>query len=239
MSAPRTPLLLLPGTLCTEATFAAQETALSDLAETSVHPLTGADTTEGYAEALLAAAPDRFALAGFSQGAIVALAVVRRAPERVTRLALLACNPGPPRPEQLATWLAWADEARRDGVGRIAELLAGNVHPSRRGDLELRRTIVAMAQATPVEAFAGQLTALATRPDARPGLSAIRCPTLLLVGADDPVTPPELHRDSAARIPGARLELLERCGHYAPLERPAEVSAALRRWLLAGSTSLP
>ncbi len=90
-----------------------------------------------------------------------------------------------------------------------------------------------MAERVGHKAFLRQQRATRERPDSRPGLAAIRCPTLLLCGRQDPLAPPALHEEMAKAIPGAELVILEDCGHLSPLEQPEAVTAALRRWLRA------
>lgn len=228
----RTFLLLLPGLLCDAALWAPQRAALADIAETAVADLTRHDSVAGMAEAALAGAPDRFALAGLSMGGYVALEIIRRAPERVTRLALLDTSA---RPD--------SDEASRRRRGLIAlsragrfkgvtpRLLPSLVHPDRLDDAPLTEVVMAMAERVGQAAFIRQQTAIMTRPDSRPGLPAIACPTLVLCGRDDTLTPPALSEEMAGAIPGATLELVESCGHLSTLERPEEVNRALHQWL--------
>jgi len=234
----RDPVVLLPGTLCTEVVFAAQADALRAAGhEVHVMPLGPEAHVDAHAAAVVAAAPERFALAGFSQGAITALAVLRRAPERVTRLALLALNPGAATDAQRDVWRAW----RQDGgtvTGRraVAAQLRENVAPERRDDEPLGATVVAMAEATDGAAFAGQLAALASRPDAWSTLEGVGVPCALGVGEADPVTPLELHERIHAALPvGATLTVFEGAGHYAPLERPSAVA----RWLVDWASGAP
>ena len=224
-------LVMVPGTLCTERTFEYQQRQLSYRVDVDVRRLAGAHTTEGYARDLLDDAPDRFALCGFSQGAIVALDVMRRAPERVVALALIACNPNPPRKDQLETWAAWKQEAKERGIDRIAALLTKNVAATSADDQELVGIIVDMARNTVIEDFIGQLDALSTRDNAWPVVERVRCPTVVIVGASDPVTPLLLHRELHTRLQVSELHAVPDCGHYAPLEQPEAVTRALRSWL--------
>lgn len=226
-----TELLLLPGTLCTEAAFAVQKRHLAEVANCHILPLRAGRTIAEMAAWVLAQAPARFALAGFSQGALVALALMRQAPERVSRLCLMACNPRGSTEGQLATWRRWQQQAQAEGLATLSASFADNVHPERRNDAQLRQLIVEMAQATGVETFIAQLEALISRIDSRPYLGEIRCPTLLMVGEADRLTPLYFHEEARALIPTATLAVVPECGHYLPLEQPVAVSALLRYWL--------
>lgn len=231
-----TPLVLLPGTLCTDAVFAAQAAAFRAAGhEVHVTPLGPERHVDAHADAVLAHAPERFALAGFSQGAITALAILRRAPERVTRAALLALNPGAATDAQRETWAGWRRDAHdRDARRAIAERLRRNVAPARQDDRDLAAAILTMAVDTPGTSFEGQLEALASRPDAWATLADVRLPLALAVGRDDPVTPLDLHERVRDRLPeGTPLTVIEGAGHYAPLERPDAVTDWLREALVA------
>jgi pimeloyl-ACP methyl ester carboxylesterase len=225
-------LVLLPGLLCDRRLFAAQLAALAPVVETTVPELTGHAAIAEMAEHVLAAAPPRFALAGLSMGGYVALEILRRAPERVTRLALLDTQAradsatAAARRHQL---MALAEQGSFRGV--TPRLLPLFIHPDRLQDTELVATVQAMAEGTGREAFLRQQTAILGRPDSRPGLAAIACPTLVLAGRDDAVTPPKLQLELATLIPDATLVLIPRCGHLAPLERPDAVTRQLRLWL--------
>lgn len=225
-------LVLLPGLLCDRRLFAAQLTALESVAEMTVPELAGHDSIPALAQHVLATAPPRFALAGLSMGGYVALEILRQAPERVTRLALLDTQAradsatASARRHQL---MALAEQGSFRGV--TPRLLPLFIHPDRLRDAELCATVQAMAEATGKEGFLRQQTAILGRPDSRPGLPAITCPTLVLAGRDDAVTPPKLQLELATLIPNATLVLIPRCGHLAPLERPEAVTRQLRLWL--------
>ena len=224
-----TNLVLLPGTLCTAAAFDHQVTHLADVADALVLPLSVGETVAECAAWVLAQAPETFALAGFSQGAIVALKIMRQAPERVAKLALLDANPGGSTPEQLATWARWREEARAGGFANIVEGFTQGLHPQ--AEPGLKTTLERMAAETGVDSFSTQLDMLASRVDSRPYLPFITCPTLLLVGRQDRVTPLELHEEMARLIPNAALMPIEDSGHYSMLEQPQAVTAVMRYWL--------
>jgi pimeloyl-ACP methyl ester carboxylesterase len=228
----RTPLVLLPGTLLDAELFGHQIVHLSDAAAITVGDLASDDSIAGMARTVLAAAPQRFALAGLSLGGIVAFEIMRQAPERVTRLALLDTNPLPPRSEQFAAWAelgGLAEAGRLDQV--VDRLLPGLLRPGWHADARTERAVRAMADRVGAAAYGRQLRALAGRADSRPTLRTIACPTLVLVGRQDALTPVALHEDMAAAIPNAALVVVEQCGHLSPLEQPQAVTAALRYWL--------
>ncbi len=228
----KTPLLLLPGLLCDRALWEPQLAGLADIAEMTVGNLTRDDSLAGMARSVLAAAPPRFALAGLSMGGYASFEIMRQAPERVERLALLDTSARPDRREQTQDRLELIKQAEQGNFkGVTPRLLPRWVHPSRVSDPELVRTITEMTQRVGREAFVRQQTAIVNRPDSRPGLSRIHCPTLVLCGHEDAATPVELHREMAADIANARLVIVPECGHLSTLERPDTVNTELRRWL--------
>ena len=228
----KTPLLLLPGLLCDRALWEPQLAGLADIAEMTVGNLTRDDSLAGMARSVLAAAPPRFALAGLSMGGYASFEIMRQAPERVERLALLDTSARPDRREQTQDRLELIKQAEQGNFkGVTPRLLPRWVHPSRVSDPELVRTITEMTQRVGREAFVRQQTAIVNRPDSRPGLSRIHCPTLVLCGHEDAATPVELHRERAADIANARLVIVPECGHLSTLERPDTVNTELRRWL--------
>ena len=228
-------VLLVPGLLCDERLWRPQVAALAELAECSVADATRSETMAGLARDLLAHCPfDRFALAGLSMGGYVALEVMRQAPQRVTRLALLDTSARADTPEQSQKrreLIALAERGRFVGV--TDALLPLLVHPSRLNDAPLVATVKAMAKRVGQEGFVRQERAIMDRADSLPLLPRIACPTLVLCGRQDALTPLARHEEIAAAIPGARLEVIGDCGHLSTLERPDDVSAALARWLAA------
>jgi pimeloyl-ACP methyl ester carboxylesterase len=180
----------------------------------------------------LASLPPRFALAGLSLGGYVALEIMRRAPERVTRLALLgtSARPEPSAEAERAESSTVLEQSRAAGATPMMALL---VHPMRLGDRRLTTILAAMADRVGRKAFLRQQRAILRRADSRPDLAAIACPTLLLSGRQDPLAPPSLQHEMAGAIGGSRQIVIEDCGHLSPLERPETVTKALRDWLSA------
>jgi pimeloyl-ACP methyl ester carboxylesterase len=186
-------------------------------------------------EAVLRDAPwKEFALAGLSMGGYVALEAMRQAPERVTRLALLDSRARPEMPDetQRRQQLMKLARTERGFTPVTSRMLPLMLHPSRVKDAGLTKTIRDMAERTGVEAYLRQQRAIISRPDFRPGLRKIKCPTLVLCGRQDQLTPLECSEEMAAAIPGSNLVVVEECGHLATLERPEIVNAALREWLV-------
>lgn len=232
--AERTPLVLLPGLLCDAALWRAQTDALADVAAPHVPDLTGRDSVADLAAEVLSEAPGRFALAGLSMGGYVAFEVLRQAPERVTRLALLDTNPyadDEARADGRRAQIALAREGRFRAV--MPRLLPRLLHPDRLADRPLVATVTGMAERVGPGGFQRQQTAIMTRPDSRPLLPEIAVPTLVLCGSDDALSPPAVHEEMARAIPGAEFVIVEDAGHLAPLERPEPVSRSLRSWLTA------
>ena len=233
-AAPADPLVLVPGLLCTAALYAPQCAAFGRGRPVAVADHTRQDRVEAIAKDILSTAPPRFALAGLSMGGYVVLELWRQAPDRITRLALLDTSPHPDTPERSADRRRLMDIARADGVTKVQNLLLPRlVHPDRLSDRILCDAVVQMAADTGLDAFLRQQETIIARPDSRPTLPTITCPTLVLCGADDALTPPTIAREIAAAIPGSTLEIVPACGHLSTMERPEAVNAALSRWLAA------
>jgi pimeloyl-ACP methyl ester carboxylesterase len=228
----RQTLVLLPGLLNTRRLYDRQIADLADLADAVVPELWHHDTIAAMAEATLALAPERFALAGFSMGGYVAFEVLRRAPQRVERLALMDTQAAPDTPEASARRRGFIEQTR---LGRFhgvqPSLLPTIIHRSRLQDQSVVQPIVEMAAEIGADGFCREQTAMIARADSRPLLVEIKQPTLVLVGRQDQATPLQRAEEMAADISHSQLVVIEDCGHMAPLEKPAEVSAALRRWL--------
>ena len=225
-------LLLLPGLLEDADAFEHQVKDLAGTARVAVADLTRSDTIAGLAEdALAQAGSETFSLAGHSMGGYVALEIMRRAPERVERLALLNTHARPDSPESTENRRRLMALAERDFPAVSAELLPKIVAPRHLGEIGISGKVAGMALATGKDAFLRQERAIIGRIDSRPGLGAIRCPTLVVAGREDQIMPVEWLEELARGIPGARLEVIEGCGHMASLEKPREVAQLLRRWL--------
>lgn len=229
---PRSPLVLLPGLLNTRRVWEHQIEALHDIADITIPELWHYDTIGAMADAALAVAPSRFALGGFSMGGYVAFEVLRRAPERVERLALVDTQAAPDAPETTARRRGFIEQTR---LGRFhgvqPALLPQLVHPSRLHDAAVVQPILDMSREIGAEGFTREQHAIMGRADSRPLLVDIDIPTVVIVGRQDQPTPLLRSQEMAADIANARLIVIEECGHMSPLEKPAEVSASLRKWI--------
>jgi pimeloyl-ACP methyl ester carboxylesterase len=229
---PRTTLVLIPGLINTRRVFQHQIEALSDIADCIVPEPWHHDTIGAMAEAALAMAPPTFALAGFSMGGYVAFEILRRAAHRVERLALIDTQAVPDSPESTKRRRALLDQAkigRFKGVQRT--LLPQLVHSRHIDDATISQPIFEMAQEIGADGFMNEQRAIIDRADSRHLLVDIDVPTVVVVGRQDQVTPLPRSQEMAADIANSRLVVLEECGHMSPLERPVEVTDALRRWL--------
>jgi len=225
-------LVLIPGLLCNRELWAHQSANLAHIAEITVADVTQDDTIAGMAQRLLAQAPREFALAGLSMGGYVAQEVMRQAPDRVSRLALLDTSARPDSDEQKARrrgLIALSTQGKFKGVTpRLLPLL---IHPDRLDDTLLVGRITAMAEDVGQAGFVRQQTAIMGRIDGRPTLRDIRCPTVVLGGAEDAITPPEVMAETADLVPGATYHLLPNCGHLSTMEEPEAVTDLLAAWL--------
>jgi pimeloyl-ACP methyl ester carboxylesterase len=230
-------LVLLPGLMCDAAVWAPQVDALAAQARCHVPDFGTAASLGAMAERVLAGAPaGPFALAGHSMGGRVAFEVLRRAPERVERLALLDTSYHPLADGEVGAAerrgrLGLLELARREGMRTMArEWALGMVHPDRHASPVFEAVLDMIERSSPA-VFAAQIEALLARPDATALLGTIACPTLLLCGREDGWSPPSRHRFMHERIAGSTLVVVERCGHMSTLERPEAVSDALSAWL--------
>jgi pimeloyl-ACP methyl ester carboxylesterase len=226
------PIVFVPGLIASPRLYAEQIPALWRFGPASIALHTRDDSMAAIARRILADAPARFALIGLSMGGYIAFEIMRQAPQRVARLALLNTSAQPDTPA--------SSEARRQAIaltqsGRFAQipdqLFPRLVHPSRRGDRALLALVRQMAEECGPEAFVRQQTANITRLDSRPTLATIRCPTLVLAGAQDELIPADRAEEIANGIAGARLVTVPDCGHLSTLEQPQEVTRALADWM--------
>jgi pimeloyl-ACP methyl ester carboxylesterase len=228
-------LILLPGLAADPTMWEAQRAALAAWkpAVSDVH-MREHETIEAMAAALLAGEEGPLVLCGASMGGMIAMEAARQAPQRIAGLALLGTTARPETPEMR--------QLRETAIqlfaqGRAAEVLEANVafafHPDQARDAVLVRSYLDFV----LRAGAGQLIlqnrAVISRPDARVHLPGLRCPTLVMCGDSDQLTPPECSAEIARLVPHAELVTIARCGHMLTMEQPGEVNAALGRWLEA------
>jgi pimeloyl-ACP methyl ester carboxylesterase len=228
------PVVLIPGLLASARLYAAQIPALWRTGPVTVADHTRDDSVAAIARRILASAPQAFALVGLSMGGYLCFEIVRQAPQRVARLALLDTSARPDTPEASASRRTQMELASQGSLAEVLEMLfprlVSRVHCH---DAALRALVGLMAEEVGATAFIRQQTALIARCDSRPTLGSIRCPTLVLVGEDDELTPPERAVEMAAGIAGARLVRVPQCGHLSTLEQPEQVTRALLEWLRA------
>ena len=226
------PLVLVPGMMCDARLFAPQIAALSGSRAIHLAPVSGHDSMEDLAAAVLLHAPPRFALAGLSMGGIVAMEMIARAPARIARLALLDTNPRAEAPEVAARRQPQIDRVR---AGGLVEVIRDEMKPNYLADgpknKSVLRLCMEMALALGPEVFIRQSVALRDRPDHRKTLRSVRVPTLILCGAEDRLCPVERHELMHSLVPMPTLAIIDGAGHLPTLERPEATTAALRRWL--------
>lgn len=226
-----TPLVLIPGMMCDARLWAPQMAAFGRRAVLHA-PCTEAETMADLAAAILAAAPPHFALAGLSMGGIVAMEVLRQAPQRVERLALLDTNP-----------LAETAEVQARRAPQIARALSGGLAAVMRDEMKpnylaqgpgqgaILDLCMDMALTLGPEVFARQSRALRGRPDQTATLAAFRGPALVMMGVEDRLCPRDRHDLMHRLMPQSRLAVIDGAGHLPTLEKPAETTAELVRWL--------
>ncbi|WP_420332669.1 alpha/beta fold hydrolase [Roseibium sp.] len=227
-----TPLVLLPGMMCDARLYGPQIAALSGRVPMHLAPITAYDTVQALARDVLENAPPKFALAGLSMGGIVAMEIVRQAPDRVSRLALLDTNPR-----------AELDEVRQAREPQIASVRAGGLHTVMRDELkpnylangprrqDVLDMCMIMAMDLGPDVFERQSRALQTRPDQQQTLKSVNVPTLVLMGREDRLCPLDRHELLHALIAGSTFKIIEGAGHLPTLEQPEAVNAAFKTWL--------
>lgn len=226
------PILFVPGMMCDARVFGPQIEDLSRDFALHIARVTQAESIREMAAEAIHHAPPRFALAGLSMGGMVAMEILRRVPERVTRIALISTTPLPETPEQAA----WRE-------GQIVKAQAGNLTEAVRTAIGLdniapgpRRAEVLdlvdrMAADLGPREFVRQSRALQRRPDAQKALRMTRSPALVLCGGQDKLTPPRRHEFMAELIPYAELAVIDEAGHLPTLETPEKTNMALRAWM--------
>lgn len=231
------PLLMLPGALCDVRLFDPQFNHFIQLS-VQMGEYGEVDNVAAMAWMVLGRAPPRFALMGLSLGGIVAQEIMRQAPQRVTRLALLDTNPDPATAEQMQARRDEIELVRSGGERAMMELMENQYWPlyvadAHRRDDRLRGLVLEMARLAGPDTLCRQWRAIADKPDGRASLADIRCPTLIMCGAEDGLCTPDTHRRMARAIAGARLVILPGCGHLSTLEAPQQVNEHLSAWLSA------
>jgi pimeloyl-ACP methyl ester carboxylesterase len=227
-----TPLLLIPGMMCDARMWGGLPALLHPCPVAHCLP-TEAETVADLAALILRDAPDHFALAGLSMGGIVAMEVLRQAPERVERLALLDTNPRAEAPEVQARR---SPQIARALSGHLDAVIRDEMKPNYLADGPDTQPILdlcmEMALSLGPQVFARQSRALRDRPDQTATLAAFKGPALVLMGEDDRLCPLDRHQQMHALMPQSRLAIIPRAGHLPTLENPAATFAHLQDWLL-------
>jgi pimeloyl-ACP methyl ester carboxylesterase len=232
----RPSIVLLPGLLCDASVFDAQVAALAPHAE--VADFSREDSLQNMARVALALRDGPIVAVGHSMGARAALEMMRLAPDRIEALCLMDTGVHPKREGEEAQRQALVDLAYSEGMGALADRwLPPMVGEGRAADPAFMASLKAMVMRASPEQHERQIRALVNRPDARPLLPTIRCPTLVMVGRQDRWSPLSQHEEIAALIPNAELVVIENSGHMAPVEEPDQVSRALLGWLGFGETA--
>lgn len=228
----RDPVVFLPGMMCDARLFLPQIVALGTVHPVMVSPMTQGERIEEIASNVLSAAPARFALAGLSMGGIVAMEIIRRAPERVSRLALMDTNPLAETPAKAAER---DPQIMRVRAGRLEDVMRDEIKPNYLAPgpkrLEVLETVMAMAMDLGPRVFERQSRALQRRRDQQTTLSKIKVPTLVMCGEHDALCPVARHSFMADMIAGADLCVVPDAGHLPTLENPEVVNDALEDWL--------
>lgn len=226
------PIILVPGLTCSPRIYAPQIPALWQSGPVILANHIRDNTMAGIAKRILDEAPDEFAIAGHSMGGYICLEIMRQAPERVKRLALLSTSASPETPQASERRRGWIAETKAGGYHAILDKLFANfVHPSRLKDADLQKIVREMGDDVGPEAFIGQLEAIMSRADSRPLLPSITCPTLVLTSDTDNMVPNAFSTELAEGIPGAKLVVIPDCGHLPQLEKPEAMTAAMLDWL--------
>ena len=228
----RPALVLLSGHLCSEKLWENQINAFKGDYTCLPYVFRQGDSIENFAQQVLDTAPASFSLAGLSMGGYVAFEIMRRAPLRVERLALLDTSAEADTAERTAQRYLDMKAADDLGLEGFAKTLPARwMHPVQANQEVFRDSIVEMVLSVGHAAQKQQARALMNRVDSFPTLATIKCPTLILCGREDLPTPLSMHEDMARCMPGARMVVIEQCGHLSTMEQPAAVNAALRQWL--------
>lgn len=226
------PLVFIPGMLCDARLFGPQIAELSSEFAVMVAPITRGERIEEIASGLLDQLPLKFALAGLSMGGIVAMELLRRAPDRITRIALMDTNPLAETPQSATLYEPMIISAR---AGRFEDVMTQVMRPEYLADGQNREEVLElayqMARDLGPEVFVRQVRALQRRRDQQPVLRRCKVPALVLCGEYDTLTPVKRHSFMAELIPYAKLHVVDRAGHLPTLERPDETTDALRTWM--------
>lgn len=226
------PTVLLPGLLCSPLLYQEQLPLLWRYGPVMIGDTRHDDNLSDMAKRVLQDAPERFALVGFSMGGYLSLEIMRQAPERIIKLALLDTSARADVPQAIEGRKKMFDVVKQDGLQEVFRLgYEFCVHSSRKNDQQLRNDVYQMMVDVGEDAYIRQQTAIFNRIDSRPSLAQIPCQTLVLVGDSDQLTTVGVAKEMAGGIHHAELVIVPECGHISPLEKPEAVNVALVRWM--------
>lgn len=226
-------IIFIPGTLCNAMLWNDQVSLLARKFEVFIADITEDSSVEDMARRILQDAPGRFHLVGFSLGGIVAMEVLRRAAHRIQKLVLLDTNPNAPTTAQIATWNKQIEAVKNGYFHKVVleEVIRPGLHPSRQDKPNLLKQLMLMAESVGEAGFIRQLTANVHRPSGREVLEITDCPVLVIAGDEDALCPQSMQRDMVSLISNGQLHLINQCGHYSPIEQPADVQQQLDYFL--------
>lgn len=228
----RDPLVLLPGMMCDARVFTSQVAAFSTALTIINAPVTGGDRIEEIASRLLDGLPRRFALAGHAMGGIVAMELLRRAPDRVSRIALMNTNSLAETPQTAADMEPVIIKLK---AGQLEDAVKALIRPDSlapgAGRANVMAQVQAMARTVGPEVIIRQIRAMQRRRDFQAVLRKARQPALILCGEYDSLTPVKRHELMAGLMAEARLEVIAGAGHMPMLEQPDAVNHALYHWM--------
>lgn len=225
-------IIALPGTLCTARLFQYQKAAMQDTTDWHDGNHSNSDNLKEVAANIINSVNGKFALMGLSYGGIIAFEILRQAPERVSKLILLNTNYKKPSEATRAAQQRFLGMSQLGEFRKITTdfLLDAMLHPKHATQTEIREIVLKMTTDTGPSNFFNQVKAQLGRPDSSPDLPKIKCPTLVIAGAQDKICTPELHEEMAALIPNSILEIIEECGHLSTLEQPEKVTEIIKKW---------
>lgn len=229
-----TAFLLIPGLNCDSRVYTAAAATLWQFGSVTIASHLEGEGMAGIARNILAEAPPKFALGGFSMGGYLAFEILRQAPERVLKLALIDTRAEADPPDLVETRrrrMALAKGGKFSLV--IEQSFPDSVHDDNVGESRLYSLHRTMAEANGPDAYLRHQEAIIGRPDSRPQLGSINVPTSVIVGEGDKITPPASAQTMHDGIAGSVLSIIPRAGHLALLEQPHLVDQALKAWASA------
>jgi len=225
-------VVLLPGLLCDSQLWASQTKALDNFAAFYHYDIRAFDTIRKMAKAVLSQAPERFYMAGFSMGGYIAMDIMELAPQRVEKLALLSTTARSLPPEVNKHLVSSIKEIESEGFDDyLNKAFPLYVYKKRTNDINLKTRYISMAKSLGPEVAIHQIRALSSFTDHREKLKEIKCPTLIICGDSDKRSPVLFHEEMESLIPNSKLTIIERSGHFTPLEKPDQVTLEFYKWL--------